>query len=56
MVRDPDLAAKLAEAGRKAAEAACAMDTWLDNTTAALCGAAHGGAAADRGGEAPAAS
>jgi glycosyltransferase involved in cell wall biosynthesis len=56
LVRDRELAAKLAEAGQKAAEKAFAMDTWLEKTTAAVCAAARQGAAAAGGGEAPAAS
>ena len=56
LVCDADLTAKLAEAGQKAAEVAYAMDAWLERTTAAFLGAARGGAFADSGGEATAAS
>jgi glycosyltransferase involved in cell wall biosynthesis len=56
LVRDTGLAAKLAEAGQKAATAAYAIDTWLERTTHAFCGAAHGRNGTERGGEAPAAS
>lgn len=56
LLRDRDLAARLAVAGKKAAEAAHAVDSWIEKTTTAFIEAARGSTTAQFGGQSAASS